>query len=284
MALLLVVYSFCPYNLAWDLPTAKSAKSSDHVGTCRHAASRTLHIGTLGLLPDMDFELVEEGELKIGATAEQVDPFDIEKPAHDVVISEFYMMRTEVTQRLWRAVMGTNPSHFKGDLRPVEMVSWNDCDAFTEKLNLMKDQLLPPGMENWYFRLPTESEWEYAARGGQKSRGYQYAGSDNIDEVAWYDGNSGKQTHNVGQKKPNELRLYDMSGNVWEWCMDWYSDYPFYGMTNPQGAMSGTSRMIRGGCAGAEGWSCRVARRACFGPDYRYQSFGFRLALVTYVD
>ena len=278
MALLLVVYSFCPYDLMWDLPAAKSANSGKSGST---GVARSLSLDMQGPLPDLGFEIVGAGTLMIGATSEQGDhAYDNERPAHNVTISEFYMGRTEVTQRLWEAVMGTNPSSFKGDLRPVENVSWEDCQQIIQKLNNMKSQLLPSDLSNWYFRLPTESEWEYAARGGQKSRHYKYAGSNNIDEVAWYTNNSGSQTHNVKQKKPNELGLYDMSGNVYEWCSDWYGSYPSYGVTNPQGASSGQYRVARGGCWTLNARYCRVAHRGGSTPDDRDSRLGFRLVLA----
>ena len=139
-----------------------------------------------------------------------------ESPVHSVTLSSYYMGETEVTQALWKAVMGNNPSRFKGDNLPVENVSWNDCQEFIRKLKQKTGK---------NFRLPTEAEWEYAARGGKKSNGYKYSGSNNIGSVAWYDDNSSNQIHAVKGKRLNELGLYDMSGNVWEWCSDWYGQY-----------------------------------------------------------
>lgn len=149
---------------------------------------------------------VQGGTFTMGATDEQSDAQSNEKPAHEVTLSSFYMGETEVTQELWLAVMGTNPSSFTGDLlRPVERVSWNDCQAFITQLNALTGQ---------QFRLPTEAEWEFAARGGNLSHGFQYSGNNDIDMVAWYYGNSGNQTHPVASKQANELGLYDMSGNT----------------------------------------------------------------------
>ena len=195
-----------------------------------------------------------------------------EKPVHQVTLSDYHIGETEVTQELWEAVMGTNPSYYEGSQLPVERVSWVDCQAFIAKLNTLTGKS---------FRLPTEAEWEYAARGGQKSHDYTYSGSNNIDEVAWYTNNSGSQTHNVKQKKPNELGLYDMSGNVWEWCSDWYGSYPSYGVTNPQGASSGEARVVRGGSWGSNARYCRVAyRNFSFTPVISDKHLGFRLVLA----
>ena len=165
----------------------------------------------------IDMVRVEAGTFTMGATAEMKDPWDDEKPTHRVtLINDYYIGKYEVTQALWKAVMGNNPSEFKGDNLPVEQVSWKDCQKFLSKLNRITGKM---------FRLPTEAEWEYAARGGNKSRGYQYSGSNNLLDVAWYDDNSGRKTHAVGTKQPNELGIYDMSGNVCEWCQDWYGKY-----------------------------------------------------------
>ena len=167
----------------------------------------------------VSFEMVEVrgGTFRMGATSEQgSDACDWEKPVHSVTLSGYNIGKTEVTQELWQAVMGSNPSRFKGDNMPVECVSWDDCQEFIRKLNSLTSQ---------NFRLPTEAEWEFACRGGNNSRGYKYSGSNYIDNVAWYDGNSGDKTHPVATKSPNELGIYDMSGNVWEWCNDWGGGY-----------------------------------------------------------
>ena len=156
---------------------------------------------------------VEGGTFTRGATSEMTEPSDWEKPTHQVTLSSYYIGETEVTQALWKAVMGSNPSWFKGDDLPVEKVSWDDCQTFISKLNALTGK---------NFRLPTEAEWEFAARGGNQSRHTQFSGSSRIDDVAWYDGNSGDKTHPVKTKQPNELGIYDMTGNVWEWCQDWY--------------------------------------------------------------
>ena len=193
-----------------------------------------------------------------------------EKPVHSVTLSSYSIGETEVTQALWTAVMGNNPSDFKGNNLPVEMVSWNDCQTFIRKLNDLTG-------EN--FRLPTEAEWEFAARGGNRSRGYKYAGSDNPAEVAWYFGNSGRRTHAVKTKSPNELGLYDMSGNVYEWCSDWKGSYSSSSATNPKGPSSGSNRVNRGGSWINDAEFCRVANHNDFTPSYSSDFLGLRLVL-----
>ena len=219
----------------------------------------------------IDMVRVEAGPFTMGATQEMKDPWDDEKPAHQVTLTnDYYIGKYEVTQALWQAVMGNNPSGFKGDNLPVEKVSWNDCQEFISKLNRITGKT---------FRLPTEAEWEYAARGGKKSRGYQYSGSNNISDVAWYGDNSGSKTHAVGSKQANELGIYDMSGNVWEWCQDWYEDYSSSSQTNPTGATSGSYRVFRGGGWMHTAWYCRSSYRNCNSPDYRSSFLGLRLVL-----
>ena len=197
-----------------------------------------------------------------------------EKPIHQVTLTQdYYIGRYPVTQELWRAVMGTDAlCHFKGDKLPVEMVSWEECQVFVRRLSLLTGR---------DFRLPTEAQWEFATRGGVKSQGYRYAGSNNLDEVAWYTDNSGGCTHEVGIKQPNELGIYDMSGNVWEWCQDWHSSsYPTASpVTDPKGSSSGSSRVCRGGGWGHNAVNCRAARRNYNTPSCRYYNVGFRLAL-----
>ena len=189
----------------------------------------------------VSFEMiaVKGGTFTMGATSEQgSDAESDEKPTHSVTLSDYYIGKFEVTQELWQAVMGNNPSYYKGNNLPVEQVSWNDVQEFIKKLNQKTGA---------NFRLPTEAEWEYAARGGNKSQGYKYSGSNTIGNVAWYTDNSGSKTHQVGTKAPNELGIYDMTGNVWEWCQDWYGSYSRDSQTNPKGASSGSSRVYRGG-------------------------------------
>lgn len=213
---------------------------------------------------------VEGGTFMMGATPEQKgDAYSDESPIHEVMLSDFSIGEMQVTQELWEAVMGFNPSWFNGNKLPVENVSWDDCQEFIRKLNEKTKR---------NFRLPTEAEWEYAARGGNKSQGYKYAGSDNLDDVAWFHVNSYDKTHDVGQKKPNELGLYDMSGNVWEWCNDWYDDYSNSSQNNPQGPSSGSNRVRRGGSWCSDARICRVSIRYYCTPDYRNGYLGLRLA------
>ena len=215
---------------------------------------------------------VSGGTFQMGATSEQGSDADSdEEPVHSVTLSDYYIGQTQVTQELWQVVMGNNPSEFRGDnQRPVENVSWIDCQKFIEKLNWLtgKD-----------FRLPTEAEWEYAARGGNKSRGYKYSGSNNPDAVAWYYHNSGGKTHPVAQKQANELGLYDMSGNVYEWCKDWYGGYSSNSQNNPTGASTGSYRVLRGGSWNSGARYVRVSYRGNYTPDDRYYMRGLRLAL-----
>lgn len=220
----------------------------------------------------VQFTMVEVGggTFTMGATSEQgSDAWDEEKPAHEVTLSDYYIGQTEVTQALWEAVMGSNPSDSKGGNLPVERVSWDDCQVFIQKLNQLTGK---------QFRLPTEAEWEYAALGGRKSRGYKYAGGNNIDSVAWCDGNSGNETHPVATKQANELGIYDMSGNVLEWCSDWCGDYTSSSQSDPQGSSSGSFRVIRGGCYYNFARNCRVSYRISNTLDYRCGYLGLRLS------
>ncbi len=215
---------------------------------------------------------VEGGTFSMGATSEQgSDAYSYEKPVHSVTLSDYYIGETEVTQELWEAVMGTNPSYFRGSQKPVEQVSWNDCKEFITKLNRITGK---------NFRLPTEAEWEYAARGGNKSKGYKYSGSNTIGNVAWYWDNSSSTTHNVKTKSPNELGIYDMSGNVWEWCEDWYGDYSSGSQTNPTGPSSGSDRVYRGGGWNFSASDCRVSYRNNYSPGYRDRNLGFRVVCL----
>ena len=215
---------------------------------------------------------VEGGTFQMGSPESDTEAIDDEKPQHEVTLSNYYFGETEVTQELWEAVMDSNPSGFKGPKLPVENVSWDDCQTFIGKLNAQTGKT---------FRLPTEAEWEYAARGGKKSKGYTYSGSNAIGNVAWYSVNSGDITHEVGTKQANELGIYDMTGNVWEWCQDWYGEtyYEKSSTTDPQGPASGTCRVLRGGSWYSNAKFCRVAHRG-YDTGSRYSYYGLRLVLA----
>lgn len=233
-----------------------------------------------------DFVLVEGGSFTMGSNSGDSDG----KPVHQVTVSSFLIGKFEVTQEQYQAVIGTNPSFFssgsEAPKRPVEQVSWYDAVNFCNKLSEME------GLQKVYtingtdvradfsrngYRLPTEAEWEYAARGGASSKNYKYAGSNDVGQVAWYGDNSGRMTHAVGTKAPNGLGLYDMSGNVFEWCWDWYGRYRSNQQTDPAGSSSGTSRVRRGGCWYNEAVILRVASRGDSTLSSRYSNLGFRV-------
>ena len=225
---------------------------------------------------------IEGGTFTMGTTAEHA--FDgWELPAHEVTLSSYCIGQTEVTQALWLAVMGSNPSYFSSRnnydtnlQRPVEFVSWNDCQTFITKLNQLTGKT---------FRLPTEAEWEFAARGGNRSKGYKYSGSNNPDDVAWYWFNIPSHneeygtTQTVATKAPNELGLYDMSGNVFEWCQDRYGSYSSDAQTNPVGPSTGYGRVFRGGSWLNHAYNCRVSLRVGYDPTSTVDCIGLRLAL-----
>lgn len=237
---------------------------------------------------------VEGGSFMMGSN----DGESNEKPVHQVKVSSFLIGKYEVTQKEWAEVMGSNPSNWKGDNLPVEQVSWYQAVDYCNKRS-RKEGLQPcysisgnTSPSSWSqgtivcdwsatgYRLPTEAEWEYAARGGNLSKGYKYSGSNDIGSVAWYGSNSGSKTQIVGTKQPNELGIHDMSGNVWEWCWDWY-DSGYYGKSqssDPIGAGSGSFRVLRGGCWDYYGGGCRVADRNRSIPGSSYNCYGFRVS------
>ena len=225
---------------------------------------------------DVSFTMVKvpSGTFVMGATAEQGEEiYDWEKPKHYVTVSDFYIGQTEVTQALWAAVMDSVPSTFK-DLpsNPVENVNWEDCQVFIQRLNRLTGVT---------FRLPTEAEWEFAARGGTQSKNTKCAGAAKPDEVAWFRDNSLSTTHPVGLKKPNELGLYDMNGNVWEWCNDWYGTYSADSQINPTGPESSDANLhvIRGGSWAYNALNCRNSVRHGQVSTDRTMNIGLRLAL-----
>ena len=235
------------------------------------------------LLPEMVF--VEGGTFGMGCSDEQEnDCEDNEKPAHQVTVNSFYIGKFEVTQIQWETIMGTTvhqqrdkfntnwPVRGVGDDYPMYYVSWYEIMDFISRLNAATGK---------QYRLPTEAEWEFAARGGNNNNGYKYSGSNTINDVAFYDMNSGKATHKVGSKSPNELGIYDMSGNVWEWCSNWYgkSYYSNSPEIDPQGPSIGMHRIIRGGGWDNNSSSCRSVFRSSNSPDSRGSGIGFRLAI-----
>lgn len=258
-----------------DMTTDKAIKTSPQ--SQEQFGIRTFTVGNV----QFKMILVQDGTFKMGSESipGRYHADDDEKPIHSVTLTNYYIGETEVSQALWQAVMGSNPSYFKDSNHPVEQVSWNDCQDFIKKLNAITGE---------HFRLPTEAEWEYAARGGRKSRGYMFAGSDNEKFVAWYTKNSHDilrsspdfGTHNVRTKIPNELGLYNMSGNVGEWCSDWYDKYSSSAQTNPKGPTSGLRRVYRGGSWCDDSWECHVSSRRFEIPTTSSRHYiGLRLAL-----
>ena len=236
---------------------------------------------------DVTFKMifVKGGTFRMGSDSGGDD----ERPVHNVTVSDFYMGEFEVTQALWQEVMGTTvyqqrdkadpswPMRGVGSDYPMYYVNYAEAEEFCGRLNQRLRSQLPEG---YSFALPTEAEWEYAARGGNKTSAYTYSGSNDLSEVAWYDDNSNSATHAAGSKRANELGLYDMSGNVWEWCADWYGSYSSSSQTDPRGPSSGSYRVLRGGSWGRDASYCRVANRNRDSPSYRYYYGGFRLAIV----
>lgn len=243
------------------------------ISSCRDPEPLTAITHTIqGVTFEMVF--VEDSSVVMGATAEQSgDADDDEYPTHNVVLTDYYIGKTEVTQELWKAVMGENPSYFKGDNKPVHNISWYDCQRFIDKLNMHTGK---------NFCFPTEAQWEYAARGGNMCQGYKYAGSNIIDEVAWYGEDYDEcRPHKVSTKYANELGIYDMSGNVGEWCLDWYDNYTDSSQTNPEGPSAGSLRVFRGGCYySATAKDCRVTYRDNVNSGYRGSDIGLRLCIV----
>jgi formylglycine-generating enzyme required for sulfatase activity len=235
----------------------------------------------------VEFEMifVDGGTFIMGCTPEQKGCGKEEKPTHSVSLSDFYMGKYEVTQKLWHAVMGVNIRHLsnllkkdvrgEGDDYPMYYVRYSDCEEFCGKLNRLLSNELPDG---YRFSIPTEAQWEYAARGGKNSRSNKYSGSNNIDEVSWYSKNSGNKTREVGLKRSNELDIYDMSGNVWEWCQDWGGNYGKKPQTNPKGPNKGSYRVIRGGSSTCDSEYGRVSCRRFFAPSNH--DYGLRLVLT----
>ncbi len=232
----------------------------------KELAARQPQAGQVWTSPSgMELVLIPAGTFIMGSAGES------RATPHQVTISKpFYLGKYQVTQREWAMVMGNNPSYFKGDTRPVENVSWNECEEFIRKLNARE------GVNK--YRVPTEAEWEYACRAGSRTRFCFGDGDHILSQYAWFDENSGNETHPVGQKNPNDWGLYDMHGNVWEWCYDWHGDYPVRSVTDPSGSGSGSGRVVRGGCWINGAGDCAATFRFRFHPSYRDFDLGFRLA------
>lgn len=248
-----------------DVQTSSSNQNGGNNGGSNDSGSENVFPGKVYTVNGVSFKMiaVKGGTFQMGSD-------DGYNAVHQVTLSDYYIGETEVTQELWNAVMGSNPSYFYGNMqRPVETVSWNDCQTFISRLNELTGET---------FRLPTEAQWEYAARGGYKSKGYTYSGSNAIDDVAWHWYNSDRTTHPVKTKAPNELGIYDMSGNVWEWCSDWYGDYSSAAQTDPTGPATGYYRVGRGGSWDNDATYCRVAFRGNSTPTNRFSHLGLRLA------
>ena len=227
-----------------------------------------------------DMITMQGGTFTMGATEDHITYADnSEKPPHQVTLSTYQIGKTEVTQELWEAVTGKSLSQIArpngwtlygdGPDYPMYYITWDDCQEFITKLNELTGQ---------QFRMPTEAEWEYAARGGNKSKGFTFSGSNNIADVAWYSENSSNRSCPVANKAPNELGIYDMTGNVWEWCSDWYGDYSDAPQTNPTGPETGTERVVRGGCWGALVSGSHLSNRISYVPTFHSNSLGLRLA------
>ena len=248
-----------------DAQTSSSNQNGGNNGGSNDSGSENVFPGKVYTVNGVSFKMiaVKGGTFQMGSD-------DGYNAVHQVTLSDYYIGETEVTQELWNAVMGSNPSYFYGNMqRPVETVSWNDCHTFISRLNELTGET---------FRLPTEAQWEYAARGGYKSKGYTYSGSNAIDDVAWHWYNSDRTTHPVKTKAPNELGIYDMSGNVWEWCSDWSGSYSSAAQTDPTGPATGSYRVNRGGGCYSIAAYCRVALRSYSSPAGSDNYLGLRLA------
>jgi len=261
------------FNTSASTSSSSSSSSSSSTSSSSSASTPTEYdVDITDSRPALGIEmvLVQGGPFQMG---NNTSSFYAEHPAHSVTINSFYLSNYEVTQAQWKKIMGTNPSNFSGCSNcPVEQVSWDDVQQFITKLNAQTGKK---------YRLPTEAEWEYAARGGIKSKGYIYAGSNNLDEVAWYSGNNNNnRTMPVGKKNPNELGIFDMSGNVYEFCSDFF-DQNYYQNSqaiNPKGPSTGTERVIRGGSWSYGGeYECKIFGRSSTNPDQSYKTIGFRL-------
>lgn len=276
LAIIIALFIFVIKPLVFDGNDSEGRRTTERINDTQISPESTSNPATSTndrILAQIENDMVtiNGGTISIGATYEQENPMDREYPIHEVTISSFKLSRYEVTQEQWQAVMTENPSHNIGANRPVDNVSWNDCQRFINRLNQLTGK---------NYRLPTEAEWEFAARGGNNSRNCQFSGSDYADGVAWHSGNSGNTSHDVGQKQPNELGLYDMSGNVFEWCSDFYGNYSYGHQYDPTGPSSSSSNQHvgRGGGYNLGAKFCRVSGRTPGKANYKSTSLGLRLA------
>ena len=256
--------------------TLATARESKDVGGKVKSLPQELTVD-LGKGVKLEMVLIPAGEFMMGSLDSDNSADKDEKPQHRVRITKaFYLGKYLMTQEQWEAVMDNNPSQLKGPKNPAENLSWDDCQRFLEKLNAKI------AMQRGEFVLPTEAQWEYACRAGSTTR-YCFGDEESaLGEYAWYGANSGNTTHPVGEKKPNAWGLYDMHGNVWEWCQDWY-DSRYYANTptdDPMGPRTGSNRVFRGGCLGDGAGGCRSADRYAYGPGGRGCYLGFRTSLV----
>ena len=275
-----------------ELPQTDGVRGSYELPTQNGIFSQFFYISEIPVAPtptedpftipglNLEMKPIPAGTFVMGSPNDEEGWDYVEGPQTTVTITKpFWLGKTEVTQTQWKAVMGNTPSSFKGDDLPVEQVSWNDAVAFCEKLNEMNRYTLPVG---YHYTLPTEVQWEYACRAGTTTRFYYGDtpfSSLELEKYAWHDDNSSDKTHTVGEKLPNDWGLYDMHGNVHEWCLDWYDDYAGGSVSDPQGPQSGTDRVFRGGSWSHVTWFCRSAHRGWFAPDSKRDFLGFRVAL-----
>jgi len=263
------------HTIVWDVLAEKDKLVGDNfVFLVKSSIKNPLKFSVKDTVNGFVFEMVfvEGGTFTMGCSYEQgYDCDNDEKPTHQVKLSDFFIGKYEVTQELWKTVMGTNPSYYNGSNLPVEQVSKDDIREFIFKLNTITGHI---------YRLPTEAEWEYAARGGNIMEKFKYSGSNSLDKIAWFHRNSNNQTHKVGTKQANALGIHDMSGNVWEFCQDGYGIYSSDFQINPQGFINVSSCIIRGGCWDNNPGYCRVSDRYFCSPNDRYRTFGFRLVRV----
>ncbi len=262
--------SFLLFTFCFLLFTICEAQKSNMKAKEIHWKDSLMAVSILNL--DSTFVFVKGGDFKMGLPdSSDVEGGEIEKPQHKVNVKSFYILKTHVTQALWFSIMDSNPSIHKDCYTcPVENVSWYDAQKFISKLNKFK---------KGHYRLPTEAECEYAAGGGNKSHGYNYSGSNNENEVCWFQDNSNAGSHPVGNKKSNELGLFDMSGNCWEWCSDWFEMYYYKNSPsdNPQGPANGGMKVLRGGSFLSLDEGCMVISRGQLKPEYKNKYTGFRI-------